>query len=128
MVRLFRVKLMEDKFYCVVGLEDFIDEDNYPRIAQEDDKRILAKCVISAKSKNILESKNIYRYYILVNENGTPYDPVLIHSAVKTNKNYTDAICKSKRFKKVDSYIFKKYINFLKTKNKKLLTSIQRDI
>lgn len=119
---------MEDKFYCVSGSEDFIDSDQYPRIEKEDDQRILAKCVVSAKSKNILESKNIYRYYILVNENGTPYDPVLIYSSVRNSKNYTDAICKSKRFKKVDSYVFKKYINFLKTKNKKLLTSIQRDI
>jgi hypothetical protein len=118
----------EDKFYCVSGMEDFIDQDNYPRINTDEDSRILAKSLGCTKSKNILESKNIYRYYILVNENGTPYNPVLLHSSVKNKKNYTDVICKGKQFKKVDSYIFKKYINFLKTKNKKILTDLQRDM
>lgn len=117
-----------DKFYCVIGMEDFIDNDEYPRINNGDDSRVMAKLIVYAKPKNMLNKQNTERYYILVNENGTPYNPVLLHSSVKNKKNYTDTICKNKQFKKVDSYIFKKYINFLKTKNKRILANLQRDI
>lgn len=118
----------KDKFYCVSGMEDFIDNDGYPRILNDQDSRVLAKIIANTKSKNMLDIKNTERYYILVNENGSPYNPILIYSSIKNKKNYTDTVCKNKRFKKVDSYIFKKYINFLKTKNKRILNNLQRDI
>jgi hypothetical protein len=123
-------KIAMDKYYTILGSEDFIDEYGYPRLSEQSDL-VYAKCVLSRKPKNIVSKSNLavdkpsYKYYILT-VNREAYDPFAI--ADKKN-SFVDTVCKKKNdFLQVNQLIFNKYLNFLKTQNQHWLKETNRDI
>ena len=99
--------LLEDEYFTVSGLEDYLDINNNPRVTSQDDKKILAKKVttvdISAK------------YYIKIDSNDNIYNPV---SMYVDKESFLDKVCgDSEKFKEVNFKIFNMYIHFLRTKN-----------
>ena len=118
-------------YYCLSGNEDFIDDQNNPRINKENDPRVVAKAVQNKKSKHITESVSYYRYYLKTNPNLEIFNPIEYHSSIKEKKlfSHVHAVCKNTwTFKEVDKSLFDKYIIFLKTKNIQSLRDIERQL
>jgi hypothetical protein len=118
-----------EKYYTIKGLESFVDEDNYPRLDKNSDN-VFAKAVKNKLSKNFNSGIVNYSYYIKTDPNKNIYDPRTSYSIEpKIKKSFINSICKNVLvFTEVSHSIFTKYINFLKTENKKLLQEIQREI
>ena len=119
-----------DKYYTILGSEDFIDEDGYPRLNNISNKTY-AKCVLSRKPKNIVSDSglavdnNSYKYYILSSDRQAynPLDPT------QKKASFIDRICKHHcNFVPVNQYIFNKYLNFLKSQSVQWLKEINRDL
>lgn len=131
---IFRSKQNDDQdglYYCLSGNEDFIDDQNNPRINKENDPRVVAKAVQNKKSKHITESVSYYRYYLKTNPNLEIFNPIEYHSSIKEKKlfSHVHAVCKNTwTFKEVDKSLFDKYIIFLKTKNIQSLRDIERQL
>jgi hypothetical protein len=101
------------EYYTFIGHEDFIDDDNYPRIKKEEDNRILAK-------KKIRENGST-RYSIKLDSSTRKlFNPIMydINSKLENVKPV---------FKSVNSKTFNLYINFLKTKNQSWLLNAERE-
>jgi len=122
----------EDKFYCLLGSEDYIDDDGYPRLNNENISKAIAKIIFSKKSKHFADNDKSYgRYYIKLDPNSKIFNPKKILSPIeeKNSLSFINNICKSEwDFKEVTPQVFQKYINFLKTKNLSWLKDAQRDI
>lgn len=121
-----------DKFYCLKGYEDYIDDEGFPRLNNPDNKDAVAKIVFSKKTKHFIDShKTNGRYYIKLDPNSKIFNPKPILSSV-TNKdslNFINNICKEEwSFKEVTPQVFHKYITFLKTQNLSWLKDAQRDL
>jgi hypothetical protein len=123
---------MEYKYYTNLGNQDYIDENDYPRLDDGSSNKVYAKCSLSRKSKHIVSSTNLgvdkdsYRYYIHINANGEAFDP---KAPYQPKANFIKKVCKDNgNFKEVNQYIFNKYIQFLKTNNKRWITEINRDL
>jgi hypothetical protein len=62
-----------EKYYTLIGSQDFLDEEGFPRVESKDNKKIYAKSTLSKKPKNIVSKSNLgvdkvsYRYYISIN-------------------------------------------------------------
>jgi hypothetical protein len=110
----------ENEFYTLVGLEDFTDISNNPRITDENDAKILAK-------KIIREDKSV-RFSVKLASNGKMYNPVSIYGQEKTS-NFLDRICRNtNKFRDVNSKAFDLYVKFLKTKNTAWLNNAEREM
>lgn len=123
--------ISENKFYCLLGNEDYIDDDGFPRSKLEDNK-VTAKIIFSKKTKHFADSHKSYgRYYIKLDPNSKIFNPKQILSSVKDKDslNFINNVCKNEwAFKEVTPQIFQKYIMFLKTKNLSWLKDAQRDL
>lgn len=120
---------IEPKFYCILGKQDFLDDSDYPRTNQDDD-RVVAKAVPTSKTKHLLDNKTHYKYFVLSNTSMKFFNPIDIHSTLSdTNKtDYISTVCKNGwTFKEVNMIVFKKYIDFLKSKNTRLLKEAERN-
>jgi len=121
----------EDKFYTIKGIESFIDENGDPRTNNDSDN-IYAKAIKSYASKDIQNKTLHYRYYILTDSNGNPHNPIeqtSLSSITKKNELYMNKVCKTIHiFTEVPKNIFDYYISFLKTKSKKFLIAVQREL
>lgn len=120
-----------DKFYCLLGSEDFLDDNGFPRCEKETEN-VSAKEVYSKKPKHFTDSEKSYaRFYIKLDPNSKVFNPKKILSFVqdKDSLNFINNICKTEwTFKEVTPQIFQKYITFLKTQNLSWLKDAQRDL
>lgn len=121
----------ENKFYCLIGNEDFLDNEGFPR-KNSDNENVVAKIIYSKKSKHFADSqKSFGRYYIKLDPNSKIFNPKKILSSVqeRNSLDFINNICKTDwSFKEVTPQIFQKYIMFLKTKNISWIKDAQRDI
>lgn len=121
----------EDKFFAIIGHEDYLDADGSPRVNDASSPKVAAKMVFSKKSKHFSSNKSYARYYIKIDPNDNLFNPRKIHSSItdKKNFNFINEVCKdSWIFKEVTPQIFNKYITFLKTHNLAWLKEAQRDL
>lgn len=115
-------------FYSSLADKEFFDENNYPRVSNDNDK-VLAKCLLDKKSKHITDGNISYSYYLKILPNKNLIDSRKTYSLPEPKSSYVDHICKSDdSFIEVSSDTFQKYINFLKTENIQWLNMAQKDI
>jgi len=121
-----------DKFYCLSGSEDYVDQDGYPRLYDENMDNAVAKVVFTKKPKHFDDSNKSYgRYYVKLDPNSKIFNPKKILSPVeeKNSLSFINLVCKTEWvFREVTPQIFQKYITFLKTKNLSWLKDAQRDL
>lgn len=122
----------DDKFYCLLGSEDYIDDEGFPRLLDENMNNAVAKVIFSKKSKHFTEPHKSYgRYYIKLDPNSKIFNPKKILSSIeeKSSMSFINTVCKNEwDFKEVTPQVFQKYITFLKTKNLSWLKDAQRDL
>jgi hypothetical protein len=122
---------IESCYYTLIGEEDFIDEDGYPRISSSESQLIVAKKTNNKKHKNINVTNNYFSFYLLLSPNNIIFNPTKLYSPIKnkTQFHFIDDICKgSWSFKEVSQYTFDKYLTFLRTKNLAWYKDAQRDL
>jgi hypothetical protein len=108
-----------NEFYTLVGLEDFVDLNNNPRLNKETDDNIFAKKTVRADSS--------VRYSVRLSKDGKIYNPMSIYGQ-ETNSTFLDRVCRaSGKFKDVNYKTFDLYVNFLKTKNVAWLHNAERE-
>lgn len=108
-----------NQYYCVMGSQDFIDDEGNPRVNKDNDKRILAK--------KILREDGSVRYSIKLTSSGKMQNPISMYG-VEKNSSFLDRVCRSdKKFKDVSYKTFEMYTNFLKTKNIAWLHNAERE-
>jgi hypothetical protein len=120
-----------EKFYCLKGQEDFIDEEGLPRLKNNDSEYLVAKCIQNKKTKEFKSGKNNFSYFIKSTPNSELYNPINKLSPIKNKRQYDfiDSTCKEKwAFRQVTKSTFDKYINFLNTKNLSWLQDAERDL
>ena len=119
----------ETKYYALEGYHDNYDPAGYPILDEENANLAMAKKV---KQKLPEHSKTVdkYDFYIRTYADKEPYNPVKKHAIQSKRDNaFIDTVCKSETsFTKVPHSIFKQYIDFLRTKNERILTFIHREI
>jgi hypothetical protein len=116
----------DQKFFCLKGQEDFLDENGNPRISDSKSTRILAKITNTKKSKDIT-AKNYQTYMIMFEANNKPYNP--INSEIQNNYKFVNSVCKQTSFfKEVNQEVFNKYVKFLNTHSLSWLKEIERDL
>ena len=107
-----RERKIGTEYFTVLGREDFKDEDNLPRLNEEDEKRICAKRV---------DGKN----YILRNNKGNflnPNDPYEMPN-INQSRNGINLW----KFVEVNDAVFGSYLKFLKTMNQSYLRHAERE-
>jgi len=108
-----------NEFYTLVGLEDFVDLNNNPRLNTETDDNIFAKKTVRADSS--------VRYSVRLSKDGKIYNPMSIYGQ-ETSSTFLDRVCRaSGKFKDVNYKTFDLYVNFLKTKNVAWLHNAERE-
>lgn len=116
-------------FYTLNGLHDNYDPAGYPLLDEDQKDKAMAKKV-KQKLPDHSELVDQYDYYIRTYTDKEPFNPVekLSIKSKRTN-TYIDSVCKSETiFTKVPHSIFKQYIDFLRTKNERILSFIHREI
>jgi hypothetical protein len=104
--------------YTLLGHQDFIDDNNKPRLKQ-DSKLTYAKC----STKN-----DTTKYYIKVGTYGRIFNPIGLFSEGKSNKFVAKIGKKEFEFKEVNQKIFDMYTTFLATKNIAWLNNAEREM
>lgn len=119
------------KFYTILGNEDFIDKNGYPRVYQES-KSVFAKACANKKSRQLTNKSLCYRYYIKTNPLKILYNPIEIYSIQNNNKYEYSHIHKTYKTEwaltEVTESVFNKYVEFLKTKSLNWLKAAQKEI
>lgn len=120
--------LAEDKFYTLIEHQDFLDADKNP-CKKELSEDVYAKAVLNKKPRHISEKKKHYSYYAMINPKNELYNPIKIHSTIGTKSNFIDKVCKTEwSFREVDKSVFDTYVDFLRTKNLRLLQKANRSL
>jgi uncharacterized protein YbcV (DUF1398 family) len=121
-------EIVDNKYYTLMDQQDFLDKDNNPCSNEESDV-IYAKAILNKKPKHIADNKKYYSYYVMLNPKNELYNPVQIHSSIKAKSKFVDKVCKTEWFfKEVDKSVFDTYIDFLRTKNLRLLHKANRSL
>lgn len=107
-----------NQYYTLVGQEDFIDDDNNPRIKNDSDDRVLAKKTVRTKLK----------YSIKIDNAGKFYNPLSPISSVKPIKILQTISIPNSRFKEVNKTVFNMYLNFLRSKNIAWINNAEREV
>lgn len=119
---------LNDKFYTIIDQQDFLDENNNPCKSELSDN-VYAKAVLNKKPKHMSDKKIYYSYYAIMNPKNELYNPIQLHSSIKDKSNFIDRVCKSEwSFKEIDKSIFDTYVDFLRTKNLRLLQKANRSL
>ena len=105
------------EYYCLLGLEDFLDDNNTPRTTEASSDMI---------AKKIIRDDSSVRYSIRVSQNGRLFNPIALHGAEKRYTLYENSP-NAIRFKDVNFQCFQHYINFLKTKNVAFFNNSERE-
>jgi hypothetical protein len=114
-----KLALEKNEFYSSMGSQDYLDDQNYPRISKENDKRILAK--------KITREDGSIKYSVKLTNNGKMQNPLSMYG-VEKDTTFLDRVCRSNdKFKEVNYKVFNLYINFLKTKNIAWLHNAERE-
>lgn len=109
----------KEEFFTLVGKEEFIDDNNNPRLTNENNTDIYAK--------RILRDDGSYRYSIRLSDSGKLFNPLSIYDD-KKNKNFIERVCRSSdKFRNVNGQAFDLYLSFLKTKNLAWLNNAERE-
>lgn len=107
----------QELFYTLSGLEEFVDEEQFPRSTSED----------NTFAKKILRKNGTPKHMIRLASNGKLFNPVSIYG-MEENKTFLDRICRSnKKFKEVNTKVFDLYIKFLQSKNISWLNNAERE-
>jgi hypothetical protein len=121
-------EMPDNKYYTLMGRQDFLDTDNNPCINEQSDI-VYAKALLNKKPKHIADNKKYHSYYVMSNPKNELYNPVQIHSSIKEKSKFVDKVCKTEwSFKEVDKSVFDTYIDFLRTKNLRLLQKANRSL
>lgn len=108
-----------NKYYTILGDQDFIDEDSRPR-SNTDSSKVVAKSLSTQNNKE--------RLYIKVGTYGKIFNPMGLFSEGKNNKFIAKVGKKEFEFKQVNNKIFNLYLNFLSTKNLAWLNNAEREM
>lgn len=106
------------QYYTLVGQEDYIDDENNPRIEKDNDNRILAKKTVQNKLKYLIKLDNAGKFY-------NPLSPI---SSIKPIKILQTISISDSRFKEVNQTVFNMYLNFLRSKNIAWINNAEREI
>lgn len=119
----------EETYYTLNGQHDNFDPAGYPILDSNNGDRAMAKKV-KQKLPEHSQSVDRYDFYIRTYADREPYNPVQKYAIQsKRDNSFIDSVCKSETsFTKVPQSIFKQYIDFLRTKNERILTFIHREI
>ena len=121
----------ETEYYTLMGLEDHLDSDGYPKLSKDDNKTYAKK--VKSKKPKLVSDKNIsFRFYIKTDPNNNIVNPIVLFSDKNHDTRSNDRLnktCKQiEQYKEVSQSIFNQYLEFLKTKNSKWLNAAQREI
>lgn len=105
------------EFYCVVGLEDFLDDNNNPRTEKPNQNTL---------AKKIVRDDSSVRYSIKLSKDGRLYNPLSLYGEEKKYTLY-DNNPNATKFKDVNFKCFDHYLNFLKTKNIAYFINAERE-
>lgn len=109
----------QELYFTLLGMEDYIDQDNNPRIKNSNSTNIFAK--------KILRTNGTIKYMIKLSPNSKLANPVSIYGPEK-DKVFLDKICRSNsKFKEVSNKVFDLYIKFLQSKNISWLNNAERE-
>lgn len=118
---IFQVPKIDDslasEYYTIIDKEDYLDENNNPRIKADSDPRICAKKIIS-------NSK--LKFLIKIDNSGKFYNPLSPVSSIK-NLKLMSSISLEHKFKEVNYKTFDMYISFLRSKNQAWLNNAERE-
>lgn len=106
------------ELYTIIEQEDFLDDNNNPRVNSENDKRIMAK-----KIKN----HNKIKYLIKLDNSGKFYNPMSPISSIRPTKILQTISLTEDRFKEVNEISFNMYLNFLRSKNTSWINNAERE-
>lgn len=108
-----------NEYYTMMGLEDYIDQNQNPRCSDESSNNVLAK--------KIYRTNSSIRYCIKIDNNGKIYNPISIYGDTKQS-SFLDRVCRfQNKYKDVNYKAFEMYIRFLKTKNLAWLHNVERE-
>lgn len=108
-----------NEYFTLIGLEDFIDDSNRPRIENPENDNVFAKKIVRDNSS--------VRYSIRLSKDGKIFNPASIYGK-ENNNTFLDRVCRaSGKFRDVNYKTFDMYINFLKTKNTAWLHNAERE-
>lgn len=107
-----------NQYYTLVGQEDFIDDENNPRIEKDSDERVFAKKT----------EKNKLKYLIKIDNAGKFYNPLSPISSIKPIKILQTISVPDSRFKEVNKTVFNMYLNFLRSKNIAWINNAEREV
>jgi DNA modification methylase len=107
------------EYYCLSGHEDFIDNNDAPRL-KADTKLVLAKKIVKTGSPP--------QYYIKISNQNKLFNPL---SGGLEDRAYSivDNVCRpADKFRTVNQKVFDLYVRFLSSKNIAWLTKAEREI
>lgn len=111
--------IINNEYYTLSGLEDFVDNNNNPRVNNEANDNVFAK-------KTIRDNSSV-RYSIKISKDGKIFNPLSIYGK-EIDSTFLDRVCRaSGKFRDVNYKTFDMYINFLKTKNVAWLHNAERE-
>jgi hypothetical protein len=118
----------ETFYYTSLGSESFIDKEGFPSERSES-KLTCAKKIKDKQSKRF-SGETGFSFYIKAYGAKKIYNPYTKHTIEKNNNpSRIENMCKSSEyFLEVNEYVFNKYLNYLKTKNKHWFIEVQKDI
>jgi hypothetical protein len=111
----------EDRFvecYTVIGNHEFIDDENHPRINDEN----------KALAKSVQIGQKPAKYYIKIGTYGKIYNPIGLYSEGHSEKFLSKIGRKQFEYKEVNQKTFNMYLNFLGTKNLAWLNNAEREL
>lgn len=108
-----------NEYYCMVGNEDFIDDNKRPRIEQDG---------ASVMAKRSLKSNGSLRLQIRIDKYKKLYNPNGIMASEITNKDIHRIKEDIDSFTDVGIKTFDLYLSFLKTNNPNFLRQAEREL
>lgn len=108
----------ESELYTIVGLEEFLDDNNTPRLSN-DSELVFAK--------KTLRKDGTIKYTLKLSNSGKLYNPVSMYGK-EQETTFLNRVCRSNnKFIEVNQKVFDWYIQFLKTKNTAWLNNAERE-
>jgi hypothetical protein len=105
---------IEDRFYTIWGMEDYIDEEGNTRQKTE--------------TKNTFAKNTNGKFLIKIGLDNRVYNPLGLFSEGRPNKVLAKIGKNEFNFKRVNSKVFDLYVSFLRTKNIAWLNNANREL
>lgn len=106
------------EYYTISGEQDFFDDNQMPRVNDENDK---------VYAKKTVRDNGTVRYSVKLSLSNKLYDPTSQQESKKTKSFLDSTVRNENRFKNVSPNVFSMYTTFLKTKNAAWLHNAQRE-